>query len=125
MSDGKPTGARKAWDVVIGAGIVIAIGIAIFAPFYASTNPDGLDATFLSLYGAKSTNTPVLDNEKLTAANVAVTEKTGNKVSWQAPFTNYTLPGLDKPGEVLAIVFGVVILFVLGFGVSRFIARKN
>jgi len=121
----KPTGSRKAWDVVIVAGIVVAIGIAIFAPFYASTYPDGLDSTFLSIYGAKDANSPTLNEEKVTSAELAVAEKTGNRVSWQAPFTDYTLPGLEKPGEVLAIVFGVIVLFILGFGVSRFIARKN
>jgi len=120
-----PTGSRKAWDVVIAAGIVVAIGIAIFAPFYASTYPDGLDSTFLSIYGAKDANMPVINEEKVTSAELAVAEKTGNRVSWQAPFTDYTLPGLEKPGEVLAIVFGVIVLFILGFGVSRFIARKN
>jgi cobalt/nickel transport system permease protein len=125
VADEKPTGARKAWDVVIIAGIIVAIGIAICAPFYASTYPDGLDSTFLYIYGAKDTTTPVLDEGKVASADLAVAEKTGNKVSWQAPLTNYALPGLDKPGEVLAIVFGVIILFILGFGVSRFIARKN
>jgi cobalt/nickel transport system permease protein len=120
-----PTGSRKAWDVVIAAGIVVAIGIAICAPFYASTYPDGLDSTFLSIYGAKDANTPVINEERVTSAELAVAEKTGNRVSWQAPFTDYTLPGLEKPGEVLAIIFGVIMLFILGFGVSRFIARKN
>jgi cobalt/nickel transport system permease protein len=120
-----PTGSRKAWDVVIAAGIVVAIGIAIFAPYYASTYPDGLDSTFLSIYGAKDTNSPSLNEGRVTSAELAVAEKTGNRVSWQAPFTDYTLPGLDKPGEVLVIVFGVIVIFILGFGVSRFIARKN
>ena len=120
-----PTGSRKAWDVVIAFGIVVAIGIAIFAPYYASTYPDGLDSTFQSIYGAKDANTPMLNEARVTAAEIAVAEKTGNRVSWQAPFTDYSLPGLDKPGEVIVIVFGVIVIFILGFGVSRFIARKN
>lgn len=120
-----PTGSRKAWDVVIATGIVVAIGIAIFAPYYASTYPDGLDSTFLSIYGAKDTNSPTLNEERVTSAERAVAEKTGNRVSWQAPFTDYTLPGFDKPGEVLVIIFGVIVIFILGLGVSRFIARKN
>jgi hypothetical protein len=32
---------------------------------------------------------------------------------------------MEKPGEVMAILFGVLVLFVLGFGISRFISRKN
>jgi cobalt/nickel transport protein len=54
-----------------------------------------------------------------------VVEKTGNTFSWQAPLPDYTIPGLEKPGEVMAILFGVLVLFFLGFGISRFISRKN
>jgi cobalt/nickel transport protein len=54
-----------------------------------------------------------------------VAGKTGNTFSWQAPMTDYAIPGMDKPGEVLAIVFGVLVLFALGFGISRFISRKS
>ena len=64
-------------------------------------------------------------NSKLVSAEAAVSDKTGNTFAWQAPLPDYSLPGLDKPGEVLAILFGVTALFILGFGISRFIARKN
>ena len=37
---------RKGKDMLIVAGITVALAIAIFAPYYASTNPDGLDSTF-------------------------------------------------------------------------------
>ena len=39
---------RKGKDMLIVAGITVALAIAIFAPYYASTNPDGLDSTFLA-----------------------------------------------------------------------------
>jgi len=119
------TRSTKAKDVVIIAGITIALAIAIIAPYYASTYPDGLDSTFLSAYGAKGTTTVHIDEAKVTAAEGAVVEKTGNTFSWQAPFPDYSLPGLDKPGEILAILFGIVVLLALGFGISRFISRKN
>jgi hypothetical protein len=32
---------------------------------------------------------------------------------------------MDKPGEAMAILFGVLVLLALGFGISRFISRKN
>ena len=64
-------------------------------------------------------------SQRLSSAETAVAEKTGNTFTWQAPLPEYSLPGLDKPGEVLAILFGVFVLFILGFGISRFIARKN
>ena len=125
VSGKSPAGARKAKDMLIVAGITIALAISIFAPYYASTYPDGLDSTFLSAYGAKDVSTVHIDESKVGAAEAAVVEKSGNSFLWQAPLPNYTLPGLDKPGEVLAILSGVIVLFALGFGISRFIARKN
>jgi cobalt/nickel transport protein len=66
-----------------------------------------------------------IDEGKAVAAGDAVAEKTGNTFSWQAPLTDYAIPGLDKPGEVIAILFGVLVLFLLGFGISRFISKKT
>jgi purine-cytosine permease-like protein len=42
-----PYGTRKAKDVIIIAGITVALAIGILAPYYASTYPDGLDSTAL------------------------------------------------------------------------------
>jgi cobalt/nickel transport protein len=120
-----PAGGRKGKDMLTVAGITIALTIAIFAPYYASTYPDGLDSTFLAAYGAKEVSTVHIDESKVGSAEAAVAEMTGNRFTWQAPLPGYSLPGLDKPGEVLAILFGVIVLFILGFGISRFIARKN
>ena len=112
-------------DVIIVAGITIALALAIIAPYYASTYPDGLDSTFLSAYGAKDVTTVHIDEAKAVSAEGAVAEKTGNTFSWQAPLPDYAIPGMDKPGEAMAIIFGVLVLFALGFGISRFISRKN
>jgi len=120
-----PAKTGKAKNMIIVAGIAVALAIAIFAPYYASTYPDGLDSTFLSAYGAKDTNIVHIDESKAVMAEAAVAEKTGNTFSWAAPLPDYTLPGLDKPGEVLTIIFGVLVLFILGFGISRFITRQN
>jgi cobalt/nickel transport system permease protein len=120
-----PAKTGKAKDMIIVAGVAVALAIAIFAPYYASTYPDGLDSTFLSAYGAKDTNIVHIDESKAVLAEGAVAQKTGNTFSWAAPLPDYTLPGLDKPGEVLAIIFGVLVLFILGFGISRFITRQH
>ncbi|MDD1683095.1 MAG: PDGLE domain-containing protein [Methanoregula sp.] len=125
VSKENPVGNRKAKDTVVIAGITIALAIAIFAPYYASTYPDGLDSTFLSAYGAKDVTTVHINESKAASAEELVAGKTGNTFSWQAPLPDYTIPGLEKPGEVMAILFGVLVLFVLGFGISRFISRKN
>jgi len=120
-----PVGSRRIKDLFIVIGIGIALSISIFAPYYASAYPDGLDSTFLAAYGAKDVNTVHIDDAKAVSAEVAVAEKTGNTFSWQAPLPGYTLPGFDKPGEILAILFGVLVLLAFGFGISRFMARKN
>ncbi len=120
-----PTGSRKAKDMLMVAGITIALAIAIFAPYYASTYPDGLDSTFFAAYGVKDVDSVHIDESKIESAEAAVADKTGNTFSWQAPLPEYSIPGLDKTGEVFAILFGVLVLFILGFGISRFIARKN
>ena len=119
-----PATTKKARDIVIFGGIALALSFAVIAPFYASTYPDGLDSTFLTLSGAKSPDTVHFDEAFAETAHEAVVEKTGNTVSWQAPFTDYAIPGMEKPGEVLAIAFGIIVLFVFGFGMSRFIARS-
>jgi cobalt/nickel transport protein len=121
----RPEKGHKAKDIVIAAGIAIALSIAILAPYYASTYPDALDSTFLTLSGVKNTDTVSVNESGVASVHTALLEKSGNSVSWQAPFSDYTIPGMDKPGEVLAIIFGVVVLFALGFGISRFIARKE
>jgi cobalt/nickel transport protein len=120
-----PVNSQKAKDILIITGITIALAITIFAPYYASTYPDGLDSTFLSAYGVKEVSTVHIDESKVGPAKAAVADTTGNTFAWQAPLPDYSLPGFDKPGEVLALLFGVLVLFVLGFGISRFITRKN
>jgi cobalt/nickel transport system permease protein len=120
-----PAGSHKAKDMIIVTGISIALAIAVFTPYYASTYPDGLDSTFLTAYGAKEVNTVHINESMGEFAETAVAEKTGNTFTWLAPIPEYSLPGLDKPGEELAILFRVFNLFILGFGISRFMARKN
>ncbi len=120
-----PAGARRAKDFVIGAGICFALVLAVLAPYYASTSPDGLDSTFLSAYGAKDPASVSIDGDKALAAEKLVAEKSGNTFFWASPFPEYSVPGLDKPGEVMAIIFGVLLLLALGFGISRFMAGKD
>ncbi len=125
VGPGSPAVRRKGMDMVIVAGIAVALVIAILAPFYASAYPDGLDSTFLKISGAADGRSPVVDEAIAAAARASLVEKNGNSFAWNAPFTNYALPGLDKPGEAIVIAGGVVVLFAAGFGVSRFLARRN
>jgi cobalt/nickel transport protein len=125
VSGETPPGGSRAKDMIVIAGISIALAIAIFAPYYSSAYPDGLDSTFLSAYGAKEGTTVHIDESKVASAEDTVAGMTGNTFSWPAPLEDYSIPGLEKPGEVLAILSGVLVLFLLGFGISRMILRKN
>lgn len=116
---------RKKRDVAILAGIIIALGIAIAAPFAASTYPDGLESAFYGIYGAKDFQSPVIEDTMAATAEQAVIEKTGNEFSWTAPFQDYQIPGFDKMGEVGAIVIGLLSIVLVGYGVTKMIARQK
>jgi cobalt/nickel transport system permease protein len=85
VGEASTTSTGKAKDIVIFAGIALALCLAIVAPFYASTYPDGLDSTFLTISGAKAPETIHINEAKAEAAHAALVEKTGNAVTWQAP----------------------------------------
>mgnify|MGYP002682935126 CR=1 FL=1 len=57
-------------------GIAVALVIAIAAPFLASSNPDGLESAFFSMYGAKPFMGSDLDEEAAAAAAVSYTHLT-------------------------------------------------
>jgi cobalt/nickel transport system permease protein len=121
----RPGGNLRTRDIVITAGIIFVLAIAIAAPFAASVYPDGLESAFYGIYGVTDRGTPVIDGEKAIIAERAVVEKTGNDFSWQAPFMDYRIPGLEKPGEVIAILIGGCAALLLGFGVMRVISRSK
>lgn len=113
---------RKAFIV---AGIAVALVIAVAAPFLASGNPDGLESAFFSIYDAKTFAGDDLDEEAAGAAEGRVVEVTGNDFSYESPLPDYTVPGMDKPGEVLAVVLGTLLIFGIALGISRISARPD
>lgn len=98
---------------IIIAGAAIAIFIAVLAPFLASPNPDGLDKNLITLVGGGSEE----------RAEKIIEEK--NMVGYEPPFPDYSIEGMDKSGEVLAIVLGTVIMLLLALGVSSIMKKKN
>jgi cobalt/nickel transport protein len=103
-------------------GIAVALLIAILAPFLASGNPDGLESAFFGIYGAKEVQGEKLDDEQASLAEEQVVVKTGNTFEFQSPLPDYSVPGLEKPGEVIAVVAGTLIVLAAGFGISRFVS---
>lgn len=107
------------------AGIVVALAIAVMAPFLASGNPDGLESAFFGIYGAKEIHGDDLDEGMAALAEESVVERTGNTFSFEALMPDYTIPGLGKEGEVVAIVLGTIAVLAIGFGLSRYLARTK
>ncbi|BAW32284.1 MAG TPA: PDGLE domain-containing protein [Methanothermobacter sp.] len=75
-------------------GVIIALIIAVLAPFLASPNPDGLEST---------------------AEKVKVPE---TEPAIESPIPDYSIPGLGKTGEVLALIVGTIIVLIIAYGIS-------
>ncbi|MDI6720251.1 MAG: PDGLE domain-containing protein [Methanomicrobiales archaeon] len=106
-------------------GVAVALIIAASAPFLASGNPDGLESAFFGIFGAKEIRGDDLDEERAALAEEEVVQMTGNDFTWESPFPDYTIAGLDKSGEVAAIVLGTLIVLLLGLGISRAASRQK
>ena len=103
----------------------IALVIAVAAPFLASGDPDGLESAFFSMYGAKPFMGSDLDEEAAAAAEEEVVAVTGNDFSHEPLMPDYSIPGMDKAGEVLAIVIGTLLMLGLVFAVAKVSARPD
>jgi len=117
--------SSKKRDILIMMGILCALAVAIAAPFVASSYPDALEATFFRIYGANSIQKLPTDENRTLTAEKSVLPTTGNAFSWSAPFSDYKIPGLDKPGEILAIVIGIIVILLVGFGVAWLATRAR
>ena len=106
-------------------GIAIALVIAVAAPFLASGDPDGLESAFFSIYGAKPFMGSELDDDAAGAAEEQVIAVTGNDFSHEAFMPDYSISGMDKAGEVLAIVIGTLLMLVLVFAIAKVSARPD
>jgi cobalt/nickel transport protein len=86
-------------------GLVVAIVIGILAPFLASSNPDGLEST------AGKLNPSFLE-----------IEPTINSI-----MPDYKVPILgDSPfSGIIAILSGVIIVFVLAYGIGIVLRKKS
>ena len=107
------------------AAIALALVIAILAPFLASGDPDGLESAFFGLYGAKSVTGTDLDEAQAEVAEEEVIERTGNDYEFAAPMPDYAIEGLDKPGEVAAVVGGTLVMLGIAWGVTSAMARQK
>jgi len=112
-------------DRTIAVGAIVAIAIAVAAPFIASSNPDGLESAFFGIFGAKDIHGSELDEAAAAAAEEQVKDITGNAFEFAAPFPDYSIGGLSKTGEVLAIVVGTVLVLVAALGLGKAFSRTE
>ncbi|MDO5847703.1 MAG: PDGLE domain-containing protein, partial [Methanocorpusculum sp.] len=68
---------------ILVVGLIIALIIGGCAVFFASSNPDGLDSTFLVNEGQKEIFAPATGDEISGEAN--------DPVQWNAPLPDYSL----------------------------------
>jgi cobalt/nickel transport protein len=102
-------------------GIIMVLVLAVLAVFLASSNPDGLESTALVVQGQKT-----LTGD--TPSDAAIREPTGAVFSYNAPMTDYSIPGpFGKTGDALAMVAGVILALLIVFGVAKFLTytRRN
>ncbi len=77
-------------------GVIIALVIAVAAPFVASSNPDGLESAFFGVFGAKEVQGSDLDEEAAGATEEQVQEVTGNTFSFASRSPTTALKGWRK-----------------------------
>jgi cobalt/nickel transport protein len=91
---------------ILYEGIVIALILAVLAPFLASPDPDGLE----SAAGG------VVSEEKLSEM-----EESGSVFS--SPMPDYSIEGMGKSGEVAAIVVGTLLVLGISYGLGKIIKK--
>lgn len=84
---------------VAAAGAVAFLGLAIAAPFLASSNPDGLEQT-----------ASLVVKNKITSAITLL-------------FSDYAIPGMGKAGESAAIIIGFAAIILIWLGAARLLKR--
>lgn len=89
-------------NLIIG-GLIIALVIAVLAPFLASSNPDGLESSAESL------------------------EVPESEAAYTAPLPDYAIPGMeDNPlGGVVALIVGTIVVLLVVLGVATIIGKRK
>lgn len=98
---------------IIIAGAAIAIIISVLAPFLASSNPDGLDMNLINIVGGGDEE----HAEEIIGENMPI--------EYEAPMPDYSIEGMGKLGEIVAIVVGTLLLLGISLGVGKVLGKKQ
>lgn len=107
----------KTWHFVL-IGIIIAVVIGVVAVFLASGDPDGLESTAFFVQGEKSLT-------GLTPPDAELVEDVHGGFAYESPMPDYALEGMDTSGQVIAILAGIGICFIIVLGIAMVAARKK
>ncbi|HEY0196874.1 MAG TPA: PDGLE domain-containing protein [Methanobacterium sp.] len=83
------------------AGLVICLVIAFMSPFIASPDPDGLEKS------AEDAGVPEVET------------------SYESPFPDYSIEGLEKIGEIGALALGIIITLVITYIIAVLFKRRT
>jgi cobalt/nickel transport protein len=101
----------------IAAGLIVALVIGITAVFLASPDPDGLESTKLVTQGDKELTGS-------TPETAEVNEDYPDRFTYESPLPDYTMgEEMGKPGEIVALVVGIFVAFILVLGITRIVVR--
>ncbi|MDO9517497.1 MAG: PDGLE domain-containing protein [Methanosarcinaceae archaeon] len=96
------------FKTIILVGLAVAILLSVFAPFLASSDPDGLESAAEGIID-EHTFVELEESEPVVGA----------------PMPDYAIEGLGKAGEVGAIFIGSIFMLGLGLGVGKLFEKKN
>jgi cobalt/nickel transport protein len=99
-------------------GIVIAVVIGVMAVFLASSSPDGLESTALVVQGDKTVTGD-------TPPDAEVVEDIHGGFSYESPMPDYSMEDMGTSGQIIAIVVGIIVSFIIVLGVARVAARQK
>ncbi|WP_321419129.1 PDGLE domain-containing protein [uncultured Methanomethylovorans sp.] len=98
--------ANKSNMKFLYVGIIIALILAVVAPFLASPDPDGLESAAGGL----------VSEDRLSAM-----EEEGPVFS--SPLPDYSIEGMGKSGEVAAILAGTLLVLGISYGLGKIIKK--
>ena len=98
---------RTSWAVVLVAGVVLSLALAVFVSPHASSWPDGLEKV---------------------AEDIGFIDRAAERGAWESsPVPDYAVPGLGNEAMATALAgfVGTVLVLAAGWGLVRLVRRRR
>ncbi|ABR53947.1 cobalt transport protein CbiM [Methanococcus vannielii SB] len=99
---------------VIVFGLTIALVIGLLAPFLASGNPDGLESAAEKIM-----------NEHILSKNLEEIGLEEEGTIIPSPMPDYSISGMEKLGEVIAMIIGIFVMTAFAFLVGSIFKNSS